>query len=149
MMIAGVFVPQVILLALAGLFGASIPVLLGRFVLSQKDRNDNDQKRYENSRQLLADSATNATALQAALGKALKKANPGVDDVVTIMNAGAAYFANLQSMAQAILDGRVSESTRTQSLVPRIVDAMEKSLPAYYDALTRLSEGRNSFCWRV
>ncbi len=135
MFIAGLFLPLPLLLALTTLFGACIPLLFNKLFLSRKDRNDFDQKRFENSRELLAESTAKANDFEAAIGKALRKPKPTIDDVMAIMKSGEVYFATLTVMAQAVLDDRVSPNARTHDFVPRIAEALEKSLPAYYETL--------------
>jgi hypothetical protein len=74
------------------------------------------------------------------MGKALQNPKHALDELLAIMKSGEVYFATLRIMAQAVLDDRVSENTRTHDFVPKIVEALEKSLPAYYDSLHSLSE---------
>lgn len=135
LVIGGLFVPLPLLLALATLAGACIPLIYNKFFLSRKDRNEDDQKRFENSRDLLADGVAKANEFQAAIGKALRKPKPSVDDVLAIMKTGEVYFATLKVMAQAVLDERVSVNTRTNDFVPKIAEALEKSVPSYYRTL--------------
>lgn len=136
--IGDVPLPLPLLLAICTLLGVCIPLLFNRFILSRKDRNDDDQKRFENTKDLLADGVAKASAFQTAIGKALKRPKPSMDDVLTVMSAGEVYFATLKLMAQAVLDGRVSDNTRTHDFVPKIAEALEKSVPAYYEALRKV-----------
>src|SRR5688572_28127601 len=110
--VGGIEIPLPLLLAAATLIGAFIPLVFNKLFLSRRDRNEDDQKRFENSKALLSESSAQAADFQAAIGKALKKPTPSADDVLALMKAGEIYFATQRTIAQAVLDGRVSDVSR-------------------------------------
>jgi len=131
-------VPLPLLLAAATLLGVIIPLIFNKVFLSRRDRNEDDQRRFENSTKLLTESSAHAADLEAAIAKVLKKPTPSADDVRAIMKAGEIYIATQRSMAHAVLHNLLSDTSKVHDFVPRIVEALEKSLPAYYSALPRV-----------
>lgn len=135
MYIGGTLIPLPLLLIGATVFGAFLTAVINRLLYNRKDRNDVAQERFENSKTLLADQSDRRNDFTAAVAKCLRKDRPSIDDIHAVMKTGEAYFETLRAMAQAVLEGRVSDTTRTLDFVPKIVEALEKSVPVYYGAL--------------
>lgn len=135
--IGSTLIPLPLLLIGATVFGALLTAVINRLVYDRKGRDDIHQKRFETSTELLAEQSDRRNDFTAAVAKCLRKDRPSIDDINAVMKTGEAYFENLRAMAQAVLANRVSETTRNYDFVPKIVEALEKSIPAYYDALTK------------
>lgn len=121
--------------AIVGVFATGV---FNRFVLSGKDKNEVAQQRFKNSTELLADQTAKRNEFESVLTKVSRKKRFSLNDVVAIMKSGDDYFDTMRAMAHAVLEKRVSDSTR-KDFVAKIAGTLEKSIPQYYAAISNIS----------
>jgi hypothetical protein len=109
--------------------------ITSRFTLSRKDKKDLEQDNYENSVKLaeLNDNAyTNYTAaIKAYVGKKAVT----LDDFVLIATTGDKYFSQAAMLASAILSDKVDIAVRDNTLLAKVRDVAERTLPKHYETL--------------
>lgn len=113
------------------------------FIMSKKERVDADQMGYSNARDLMRENNTNFKAFVSALDGYIAKTNSGeleTSDFAALTSAADKYFTELNLAASAVLDGRLSKHMRENSFMPLFLDAVQKSLPAYYRVMERSSK---------
>jgi hypothetical protein len=112
-----------------------------RFTLSKKERVDVGQKKFENSKALMEAQNTTFQELSASLHKyANKRGKPSLTDFFDISTAGEKYFYQQKITCDAILSGKVDDSTRDNTLVPKIRESVERTLPDFYKTLKSIAD---------
>jgi hypothetical protein len=114
-----------------------------RWTMTKKERADVSQKQFENAKSLME--AQNATFQEftAALHKyANKKGKPSLTDFFDISTAGERYFYQQKITCDAILSDKVDASTRDNTLVPKIKESVERTLPDFYKTLQSIAGRR-------
>jgi hypothetical protein len=114
-----------------------------RWTMTKKEAADVSQTQFENARALME--AQNATflAFTAAMNKyANKKGKPSLTDFFEVSTAGETYFYQQKITSDAILAGKVDEISRDNTLVPKIRDAVQRTLPLFYETLQSIAAKR-------
>ena len=114
---------------------------VSRFTLSKSERLTHQQRQYENTRQLEEQRKAAYDRFTTALKSYVAGESPA--DVTTfyeIATSGDAYFNALKSAATAIQAKAIDPSARDGTYIPAIVEALEKSVPAYYQNLQKIAE---------
>jgi hypothetical protein len=115
-----------------------------RFTLSKKERRDIEQTQYENSKQLMESQNDRFQEFASALSRYIAKEDPPtLDDFFQISTVGERYFYQQKITSDAILSGIVDPKSRDNTLVPKIVETIEKSLPAFYNVLQIIAKKKN------
>ncbi|MET3526478.1 hypothetical protein [Phenylobacterium koreense] len=115
--------------------GALLIGLLGRFTLSKKDKKDLEQKNYENSMKIIESHESSYKTYTQALSTYSDSDDPSFDDFMKLASAGDLYFHHAGMMCNAILSGKVDESIRDNTWLPKIKLIFERLLPAHYEVL--------------
>lgn len=114
--------------------------LVSRLTMSKAERKQHQQRLYENSREHRSRKEERYLAFSNALHAYVEKKGRGdLKDFHHIATSGELYFGELRMIADAILGGKVDRDARDNTFVPDIVDALQKSIPAYYAALMEIS----------
>src|SRR5258708_23214867 len=112
-----------------------------RFTLTKKERKDVEQKQFENSKTLMEAQHATFQEFTTALKKYIEKdGEPTLDDFFLIATVGEKYFNQQKITSDAILAGNVDAGSRDNTLVPRIVEAVNKSLPSFYSSLQSIAK---------
>jgi hypothetical protein len=129
-------------------FNPVIPVLtfvLGfltsRFTLTKKERKDVEQKQFETTKSLMESQNDRFQEFAGALAKYNAKTDdPTLDDFFVIATIGQKYFDQQIVTSEAILADKVDPALRNNSLIPKLVETVERILPAYYRTLRNIAE---------
>jgi hypothetical protein len=114
--------------------------MTSRFTLTKKERKDLEQKQFENSKSLLEAQHERFQSFCTALLKyANKDGDPTLDDFFDIATEGEKYFYQQKITADAILAGKVDKQARDNTLIPKIKETLDTSLPKYYETLQSIS----------
>ena len=114
-----------------------------RWTMTKKERKDVQQKQFENSKDLMAAQLARFQEFSAALKKYVDKdGEPTLDDFFEISTVGERYFYQQQVTSDAILSGNVDQNSRDNTLVPKICETVDKSLPAFYEVLQNIAKKR-------
>lgn len=122
------------------MLGGIVGFFISRWTLTKKERLDAEQKQFENGRDLMIAQNSRYQEFVAAMQKFVNKAGePGVDEFVAIATTGDTYFHQLMINSNAVLAGKVSETLRNDTFVPRIEEAVRSNLPNYYSTLQSIA----------
>lgn len=114
-----------------------------RFTMSKKERADIGQTNFENAKALMEAQNTTFQEFSASLHKyANKKGKPSLTDFFDISTAGEKYFYQQKITCDAILAGKVDNNSRDNTLVPKIRESVERTLPDFYRTLQSIAEKR-------
>lgn len=130
---------EIVFFVLGGVVGFAVRQL----TLSKKEKLDNDQSVFDNAREMKRKKEELRSDFHVAIEEYVAKQAAGTlvkEDAGKVSKAGDAYFEELKLICDAILDKRVSNATRDNDFVPTIVEALEKSIPAYYAAMTIITK---------
>jgi hypothetical protein len=112
-----------------------------RWTMTKKERKDVEQKQFENSQDLMTAQINLYQEFTAALAKYNDKVGPVTfDDFFVIATTGEKYFYQQKIISDAIISGRVDANARDGTLVPSIVQTVNKSLPAFYQVLQSIAQ---------
>jgi methyl coenzyme M reductase alpha subunit len=115
--------------------------LVSRFTMTKKEKRDFEQKLYENSTELMNKQNERFLEFSDVLKKYIAKdGEPTLDDFFEISTIGEKYFYQQQITAEAILSNKVDPSFRDNTLIPKIQEAIEKTLPTFYATLQAIAE---------
>ena len=123
--------------------GGLVGFLSRPFIMSKKERIEADQIGYSNARDLMRENNTNFKTFLSALDDYIAKTDSGklvTSDFAALASVADKYFTELNLAASAVLDGRLSKHMRENSFMPLFLDAVQKSLPAYYRVMERSSK---------
>jgi hypothetical protein len=112
-----------------------------RWTMTKKERKDFQQKQFENSKSLMESQLARFQEFSATLKKYIEKeGEPTLDDFYEVSTVGERYFYQQQVTSDAILAGNVDPNSRDNTLVPRIRETVQKSLPAFYEILKKIAK---------
>lgn len=140
------FVDYVIKSAPFGVVTFALGTLVPRFMLTKNEKINQQQQLYENGTELMEKQNDRYNEFAESLKKYLQNGESTFDDFYAIATAGDKYFYQQQIIAEAILAGRVPQRMRDATLVPSIVEAVNISLPSYYNELARIAK-KNDFAY--
>jgi len=136
-------------LILGGGGGGLIGWIVTYFFMSKKDRVDANQTVYQNARDLMRENNDNYLKFKEQLESYVTKVannNVSLNDFTAITSSADKYFAELNLAASAVLDKRITNKMRENTFMPLFVDAIQKSLPAYYEIIEKSSK-KLGFSW--
>lgn len=111
-----------------------------RLTMTKKERKDVASKLLENSNNLQKEkNQAFSDFTKAILKYANKTDGKSLDDFQEIATSGAIYFSSLKRICDSILANQVDESALHNTLIPDIREAVERSLPDYYQTLSELA----------
>jgi hypothetical protein len=113
--------------------------LTSRFTMSKKERADVAQLRFQNSRELMERQNETFQDYVSALDGYINALEGDADHFVKVATVGERYFYQLKIASDAILSDAVDANARDNTLVPKIREAVERSLPEHYDALREIA----------
>ena len=112
-----------------------------RFTMTKKEKKDLEQKRFENAKDLAESQNERFQDFTATLKKYIENASePTFNDFYDIATSGEKYFYQQAITCEAILSGNVDGTFRDQTLVPKIRETIQKSLPRFYDVLNDIAK---------
>lgn len=122
--------------------GGVLGFLLSRYTRTKGEKDVYDQRLFDNSDRLKRSKdekyRTFVVALQATI-QAKENASVTLNDFHRLATSGDLYFSELRNIADACLTGQVNKVSRDNTFVPALVEAVEKSLPAFYRTLGKIS----------
>lgn len=121
--------------------------LTSRFTMTKKDRADVDQKNYENTATLIERHDTSYAQYVDAIAAYNAATEATLDGFTEIATKGDRYLVQLNFMAAAVTAGRVDPNARDTILLPKVRDAVRRTLPQHYDTLQDLAK-KHGFTYR-
>lgn len=119
-----------------GWFGA-------RWTMTKKERKDFEQKLFENGRDLMVAQQDRFQEFAATLAKYINKdGEPTFADFVEISTVGEKLLYQQKIVSDAILSGKVDTKTRDNTLLPSIIETVDRTLPNYYNTLRSIAKRR-------
>ena len=122
--------------------GAAITFVVARLSFTKKERADYEQVNYANTTKLLEQYDAAYDKYTAAIHAYTAADTPTFELFKSIAVCGDLYFNQACLMSDAIMSGKVDCHVRDNTLVPKIVDVAERSLPKHYDTLTTIAEAK-------
>jgi len=114
---------------------------VSRLTMSKAERKAHQQRLYENGKEHRKARDERSHDFQAALKAYILKVEPAdLEDFHSISRAGELYFGELRMIADAILGKKIDDQVRDNTFVPDIVEALQKTIPAYYEELRRVAD---------
>jgi hypothetical protein len=114
--------------------------LTSRLFMTRKERADVSQKWFENSRSLMERQEETFQKYASAITSYLNcEKKDEIDYFISIATAGETYFYQLRIASDAIMSGHVTSSARDNTLIPKIKEATEKTLPEHYEVLNDIA----------
>ncbi|MDZ4693423.1 hypothetical protein [Terricaulis sp.] len=114
--------------------------LISHFTLSKRDRKDIEQTNYENTERLIEQHKA-AFERYCSVLKAYDDAEePTFDHFYAIATAGEAYFYQARLMADAVLSEKVDTQIRDSTLMPKLKEMTNKTLPLHYSVLQSIAK---------
>lgn len=113
--------------------------LLSRLTMTKKERRDFEQGQYNNALALADQQKKAYESFTSALQAYVAKKQNSFEDFMAISSTGDTYFYQLKLVGDAILSGKIESHMRDATLLPLLEEATEKSIPAYYEALTNIA----------
>ncbi|WP_300535767.1 hypothetical protein [uncultured Mameliella sp.] len=123
--------------------GAACGFIISRFTRSRSERDNHEQRLFDNSDRLKRAKDEKYSAFVKALTEAVEARGSGsftLSNFHHVASGGDLYFSELRNIADACLTGQVSKVSRQDTFIPALREASEKSIPAFYRRLTELSE---------
>jgi len=119
--------------------------LSSRFTMTKKESKDLEQKLFDTAKNLMLSQNDRFQDFSSVLHKyASKQGDSTLDDFYEIATNGEKYFYQLKIISDAILANQVDRLSRDNTLIPKIREAVEKSLPIFYETLQKIAE-KNGF----
>lgn len=126
--------------ALTFVVGGICGFIATRFTMPADKREELKDRRHQIGVSHQAEKDKAYAAFCNALKRYIDKADePSLDDFFDVSTTGDLYFSRLKIMADAVITGNVDTYSRDNNFVPDICEAIEKTIPAYYDALAKIS----------
>lgn len=122
-----------------------ITFLLGffasRFTMSKKERKDHEMQVMVNAEKLISQQNEAFQDFTLALNHYItKKDSPDINDFFQISTKGELYFDRVRTICDAILANNVDSLTIKNSIIPKVIDIVERTLPDFYSTLTEISK---------
>jgi hypothetical protein len=125
------------------LMGGVCGFIVSRFTFSKAERAQNKQRIYENSMNHKRELEKRYIDFTTALRNYAQTDSAGLDDFSIIARTGDLYFGELKHIAVACINNNVDSISKRDVFVPKIIEALEKNLQSYYDALHDISKKIN------
>ena len=114
--------------------------VVSRFTMTLNERKQYELKLFENGKSLMEAQNSHFQDFTAALQKYVNKSGPPtLDDFFEISTVGEKYFYQVKISSDAVLSNKVDPTSRDNSLVPGIKEAVSKSLPTFYTVLQSIA----------
>lgn len=126
--------------------GASITTFIlgffaSRLTMTRKEKNDVAQANFQNSKELMErQEETYQGYVSAIRGYIDCLDEDGLDHFFNISTLGETYFYQLKIASDAILSGRVDPVARDNTLLPKIREAVSRTLPDHYKTLQEIAK---------
>ncbi|MGA9580941.1 MAG: hypothetical protein WBR13_03095 [Allosphingosinicella sp.] len=118
--------------------------LVRGFTYTAKERADVQQRNFVNARELAGLQQDRFNELSVALeAYAAEKGKPTVKDFAAISRAAQNYLYQQQITADAILSDKVDAVSRDNTLMPRLIDTAEKTIPKLYVTLHDIAKAND------
>lgn len=115
--------------------------IVSRFTMTLNERKQYELKLFESGKSLMEAQNSRFQEFTVALQKYVNKSGPPtLDDFFEISTVGEKYFYQLKISSDAILSNKVDPTSRDNSLVPGIKEAVAKSLPTFYTVLESIAK---------
>ncbi|ATG72900.1 hypothetical protein AN401_02690 [Zobellella denitrificans] len=115
--------------------------LVSRFTMSKKERKDHEAKLVETANKLTAEQARSFQEFTTAFHRYINKQDAaGLDDFFEIATKGELYFDHMRQTCDAVLANNVDKTAVTNSIYPKVKDAVERTLPDFYSTLQEVAQ---------
>ena len=115
--------------------------VVSRFTMTLNERKQYELRLFENGKSLMEAQNSRFQEFTAALQKYVNKSGPPtLDDFFEISTVGEKYFYQVKIASDAVLSNKVDPTSRDNSLVPGIKEAVSKSLPTFYTVLQSIAK---------
>jgi hypothetical protein len=115
-------------------------VIFSRYTMSKKEKKDYEQMLFDNSKDLMDRGNASFQSFAEELKKySSQREEPTLDDFLKIATSGENYFYQMKIASEAILSNHVTKSARDNDLVPKITEAVNRTLPQFYDVLREIA----------
>lgn len=115
--------------------------LVSRFTMSKKERKDHEAKLVETANKLTAEQARSYQEFIKAFHRyANNKEGSTLDDFFEIATKGELYFDHMRQTCDAVLANNVDKTAVTNSIYPKVKDAIERTLPDFYSTLHEVAQ---------
>lgn len=114
---------------------------VSRFSMTKKERKDYEIQLLAESKELLEEQAEAFQEFATALHKyANKKEGPDLDDFFSISTKGEIYFNRVRISCDAIIAKKVDKDSVRNTILPKVKEAIERSLPDFYSTLQEIAK---------
>lgn len=111
------------------------------FIPTKKERQDQAHRIYQNGEKHRRQKDERLAEFSRVLKAYIEDERPeSIDTFYEISTKGDLYFAELTAIADAIREGQISTAARDDTFVPAINEALRKSVPKFYEALSKIAD---------
>lgn len=115
--------------------------LVSRFTMSKKERKDYEIQLLETSRELIEEQGSAFEEFALSIYQyANKEEQPNLDDFFAISSKGALYFNRIKITCDAIIANKVDDDSIRNTIVPKVKEAIERSLPDFHKTLRDIAD---------
>lgn len=119
---------------------AALTFFAARVSFTKKEKADFEQTNYSNTMKLLEQHDAAYTKYTNAITTYAEAQKPNFELFKEIATCGDIYFIQACLMCDAILSGKVDTHVRDNTLVPKIADIANRTLPRHYDTLRSIAK---------
>ena len=113
---------------------------ISRFSMSKKERKDYELELLKTTRDLLNGQSKSFQEFAEVLYLyANKDEEPDLNDFFLISTKGELYFNQIRIACDAIIAKKVDVDSLRNSILPKVKEAVERTLPDFYSTLTEIS----------
>lgn len=125
------------------MLGSVTGFLTSRFTRTKAEGDLQRQRLYDNGERLVREKDAKYQTFVGTMQKVLQKETSELtlEDFIELSSAADLYFSELRNIANACLSANVTASSRDNNFVPAMRDAVNTSLPKYYEVLPELAKG--------
>ena len=113
--------------------------LISRLTMSKAERREDQNRKFELSQSLMNAMEKTFQDLTKTLQIYIKAPEPTIDHFVDIATTGERYLYQVKITCDAILTNNISDVIRDETLVPKIKDCANRTLPQIYDTLREIA----------
>lgn len=121
---------------------AALAFLSSRLSFTKKERADFEQDNYNNTTRLIDQHDDLYDKYTNAISAYTESDNPSFDLFKNIAICGDRYFIHACLICDAILSGKVDTYVRDNTLLPRMSDIANRTLPQHYNTLQSIAKDK-------
>jgi hypothetical protein len=127
-------------LALGAIFGGVITFFVKQWTLSANEKSQLDLQKNRDAQLRVEAKTKKAADFKGAIKSYIAgDTNGSISAFHLIATTGDVYFQEMENIAGLIIDKHISSSALVKTLIVEIDDCLNRSVPAYYGALSKLS----------